>query len=535
MTSDSTGQVNAWAEIAPYDYHISGTGVTTELRQDEIPQGHGTVTDNTHDAATAIAYTRDTQRALTTAGALHTSFQVNGSEVAHVDKDGDIDGTDFTGTEATFSDDVNCVGVVAGRFGQVSTATTGGAIRMVDGVNFALSVAGVQAALDEVAAAGGGQVRIPSGANILMVTTSVKIGNRVALIGTGDHNTNPTFRCDASTNVTAILENKTQDGTQQYAAVQGIKIDGNQSSGATVGAGIKLRGSFLGTYLKDILVTDCSGNGILLDGGSASVVGCGPFPITNVTVVDCQDDQVFLRGACDGLYFFQLSVEGTVLNKASVKVDRVASATFSGGHCFFGLHFEAPTAAHDGLLLDECANVLVDGLTFDGGATANNCVKITGSTGGSDGSFAAGGHTFRNIRGGMTNIIDDQVASVQVKTAAGRFVRWYASPVASATLDKSQMIGIQSARKGVAIASAATIAPQDGNFFEITGTTNITTITAGTEYSGKVITLQFTNAAPGDIVHGSNIVCRGGANISPAQNDTATLICDGTNWIEVAS
>ena len=133
-------------------------------------------------------------------------------------------------------------------------AATGGVLRVVDGVQFPLTVAGVQAALDAAEAAGGGTVEIPSDANILVTDTSVKIGNGVKLVGTGDHTQTPTFTANARTRVAAMVENKTQNGRQQYAYVTGIHIEGNKGSGARVAHCLGFKHVYLGSAIKDVLV-----------------------------------------------------------------------------------------------------------------------------------------------------------------------------------------------------------------------------------------------------------------------------------------
>lgn len=79
------------------------------------------------------------------------------------------------------------------------------------------------------------------------------------------------------------------------------------------------------------------------------------------------------------------------------------------------------------------------------------------------------------------------------------------------------------------IASAATITlPEGGKAFFITGTTNITNITAS--HRGRVVTLQFFDVLT--VVDGGNL--RLLANFATSGSDTLTLMCDGVNWFEMA-
>lgn len=82
-----------------------------------------------------------------------------------------------------------------------------------------------------------------------------------------------------------------------------------------------------------------------------------------------------------------------------------------------------------------------------------------------------------------------------------------------------------------AVASAATVTlPPQGEYIEVTGTTEITSIEPLP--SGRRVTLQFTNATPGKVKVGSNLKIAG--TYSPAQNNTLTLVTDGTNWYETS-
>lgn len=87
----------------------------------------------------------------------------------------------------------------------------------------------------------------------------------------------------------------------------------------------------------------------------------------------------------------------------------------------------------------------------------------------------------------------------------------------------------QQFKKGADIASATSITlGTDGNSFSITGTTNITTITAGP--AGLVVVLIFSAALT--VVNGSNLKLK--SDFYTAQNSTLSLISDGTNWIELS-
>lgn len=80
------------------------------------------------------------------------------------------------------------------------------------------------------------------------------------------------------------------------------------------------------------------------------------------------------------------------------------------------------------------------------------------------------------------------------------------------------------------VASATTVTlPSDGEYADITGTTNITNITAS--WIGRRVTLKF-NGALTVSDGGGNLRLNG--NFSAHSGDTLTLVCVGNNWLEVA-
>lgn len=69
-----------------------------------------------------------------------------------------------------------------------------------------------------------------------------------------------------------------------------------------------------------------------------------------------------------------------------------------------------------------------------------------------------------------------------------------------------------------------------GNYFYITGTNNITSIAAADSTAGRMIILRFADVLT--FTDGGNLKIAG--NLGTTADDTISLICDGTNWYEVA-
>lgn len=80
----------------------------------------------------------------------------------------------------------------------------------------------------------------------------------------------------------------------------------------------------------------------------------------------------------------------------------------------------------------------------------------------------------------------------------------------------------------VASPAAGTLTLPTGSFVLVTGTNNITSITAS--YANRRVTLLFDGVLT--LTDGSNLVLAG--NFATTADDTITLVCNGTNWYEVA-
>jgi hypothetical protein len=70
----------------------------------------------------------------------------------------------------------------------------------------------------------------------------------------------------------------------------------------------------------------------------------------------------------------------------------------------------------------------------------------------------------------------------------------------------------------------------DGNYFNITGTNNITSIAAADSTSGRMVVLKFADILT--FTDGNNLKLAG--NLVTSADDTITLFCDGTSWFEMA-
>lgn len=91
-------------------------------------------------------------------------------------------------------------------------------------------------------------------------------------------------------------------------------------------------------------------------------------------------------------------------------------------------------------------------------------------------------------------------------------------------------LGPVALKGGAAVASATALPLPTGNIFHVTGTTNITSITATSFVAGTTITLIFDGVLT--FTDGNNLVLAG--NFVTTADDAITLAFDGTNFYEVA-
>lgn len=534
LTSDAFGGIAPpggssplWMEGGAYEILAAAANAVARLYQSAVivPEAPGVVYSGELDGISAVAHVEDTRFPFTTPGAKLKVGRNAGADKYAFDKDG--------------------TGIFA-RLGPTSTPTTGGALRIVDGNIFPLTVAGVQAALDECAAAGGGMVYVPAQANILISTTPVRLPNHVALWGIGAPSmVTPTFRADGNTNATSILENKSQDGTQQMFGLRNIHIDGGgKASGGTISkAALWCKLIYSSSYLKDVRVVNVPSKGILLEG--TTTVTHGPFVLDNVVAANCNDDCFVINEGAYGIVVNFLEADRPGTGKAAVRIFHTpGAAAQSIGVRINSLYSEiSGDATANFLVVDNAANVSLDSaLLLPGGTplTSPIIIKGTGASKGGPSGFTLRNVYFEDVANGGV-LIDDQASGVQVKAGpnagnAFRFVSWYSSPVAVGTIGnqtEGQIVGIQYQKYGPGLTAASTLAIPEGNYFLVAGNTPIDNISGfGTCDAGRVIILECSGTPT--FKHNSggtgNIRCLGSSDVVMTANDIIQFVSNGTLW-----
>jgi len=429
------------------------------------------------------------------------------------------------------------------RLGPASTTTTGGAIRIVDGVTFPLSVAGVQAAIDEVNTVGSGEVWVPASANILITNTPIKLRNKVKLKGFAQYEGLPTFRADATTNVPFMIGNFDTTGAQNNCYIENIQVKGGWSLGGRVDAGIKLKRLFVGSGMRDVLVNDVSGVGVRIEGGGGQSIG--QFEVTNLNVLNGGDVGVLVFDGARNIWFNDLTVQRPGRNTACLRIDDNNSAAASVGVRVNGFYTEITDTMSVGIDIKGASGVEIDNYTASvPSGRMRSCVRIANPNNNNH-NRSPSGITIRGMTAFCDTLIEDLQNSLVYTVGPGSlgnpymFVDWYSTPLFKGTTSTNgyrasgQKIGIQPAKRGPDIASAATIVPHlDGNYYVLTGTTTITSITGAPYFLYKMTVFEVGGALQltdgGNLNLNGNFVGNGTGGI-----DTLVLIWDGTNWNEV--
>ncbi len=104
------------------------------------------------------------------------------------------------------------------------------------------------------------------------------------------------------------------------------------------------------------------------------------------------------------------------------------------------------------------------------------------------------------------------------------------SPIIRGILTRSTVGSSWPTATSFVVASAATITlfESDIDYYEVSGTTNITSVTAS--WPGRKVTLKFSGVLT--FTDGSNLKLAG--DFVTTADDTITLVCNGTNWYEVS-
>jgi hypothetical protein len=288
------------------------------------------------------------------------------------------------------------------------------------------------------------------------------------------------------------------NGTVENFAVTGNTFDGRYDGASSIEATSESSGINFTTTSKRGTIT---GNTIRYTGRSG-IRGAGDHVVVsgNVCEFTAQNDLAAptpVREA--GIYIFNTTTNVTVANNI---VYNSGTATTNGSYVTGGIVIDNQSSI---------AGVLVQGNTVYDDRTGVEGMEYGIKVG---------------ISGGGAN--PDEVIVTQ-----NRLIGASAGPIilygTGTHIVEDNVGSVDAGYKGVDVASAATVTlPVVGRYFDVTGTTSITSVTAS--WPGRVVTLQFDGALT--FTDGSNLRLNG--NYVTTTDDTITLISDGTNWHETS-
>jgi len=257
-----------------------------------------------------------------------------------------------------------------GRIGPISYSNSGGALRIVDGVTFAASGSGIQAALADLPSTGG-EVYVPGGT--YDVSSPIQLPANTILRGQGRGAT--ILQPSAGFSGTALIMPADTTGGQQWCAVENLMIDGRTDVSRIVPRGILMKGVGQPGRIRDVTIQRVSGTGIWREGVSTNAAN---FVIENTGVAHAGDNCIYIGGSSGMTSLLDVDVEDPTY--AGVKIDGPTSSVYPSSIFIHGLHIESLSSGEVGLWIDDAQGVMADGVSYYGSGNVGTLVSITGST-----------------------------------------------------------------------------------------------------------------------------------------------------------
>jgi hypothetical protein len=390
------------------------------------------------------------------------------------------------------------------------------------------AIAAAIASLPTGGTAYGGVVFFPKGI-YLSANTKLVIPNGVCLKGDGPSATQ--IKAGNSFNQTALVENAAFTGTQEFAFVRDIWLEGNKGGGAVCSVAVlNFVGLFVNSYIRDVMILNGSNYGLRIS-GQGSPGGYGPLLVDNCWIDLCNNHNVFVH--CDagsssagtGVYLNNLTTQNVAGGKSCVYIQgnsKLFSVIIRNLHCEQGVTAAAGTYA---LTLDGAGDFVLDGAQLLTADPTVGGILITNSAYNLRYRF----ETITNINL-ISPLINDQKNSVQF--TGGDHVTFYASPEYGIHQDRQQTLTY-----GATVNTDMAL----GNYCIIVSNTSAFTINSPTNAQiGETLTYEIVNAsggAMGTITWGANFSYRDTSWTNPA-NGKRRLIQfkyrQANSWAQVA-
>lgn len=306
--------------------------------------------------------------------------------------------------------------------GQALSVTAFGAVG--DGVNPDASAiqAAINAAAVTVNGGFGSFVVLPKGT--YLCESQLILPNGVGLLGAGPAST--VLRAKSTLSATSLVTNQTHNGTQEFAFLQGLLIDGNQAGGASLStAVVDLVSLFVNSYVRDVIIENGSNVGLHIAAGGTPG-GMGPIHVQNTWVINCLGHNVLIEelagnaGAAMGIRCDTLVSEHQASGKSAIYLKGLGSAAqwnFTNTHVEMG---QAGATGQTGITLDGVPDVILSGVQLLTGAAVTAGITIT---------TAAANVRISIDRVSNINLINPVINDLKNSITVGAVnVPWYATP-----------------------------------------------------------------------------------------------------------
>lgn len=222
----------------------------------------------------------------------------------------------------------------------------------------------------------GGFVYLPKGK--YLCGSQLVLPNGVGLRGDGPANT--ILQPSSSFSAASLIRNQNQDGTQEYAFLESLQING---AGKCSTAVVDLGSLFVNSYVRDVVITNGANIGLHVSAGG-SPGGTGPILIENVWVANCTGHNVLFEelagnaGAATSIVCVNLTSEHQGSGRSAIYLKGLGSA---GQWSFYNTHIELSQVGatnQTGITFDGVAYPRFDGVVFLGApGTVTAAVTIT--------------------------------------------------------------------------------------------------------------------------------------------------------------
>lgn len=226
----------------------------------------------------------------------------------------------------------------------------------------------------------GGLVYLPKGT--YLCGSPLLLGNACGLIGDGPAAT--IVKASNTFNAAALIANATQDGTQEFAFLESLQVQGNKGGGAVCSVAlVNFVSLFINSYIRDVVILESSSVNLRI----AAVDGSGPVLVENCWLIHAGTHGLLVEevagnsDAFAGCCFINLTSEHQGSNSSAIYLKGIGSAAQM---CFYNTHIEQGTPATNrtAITLDGVSHVLFQGIQLlADAATMAEGIKLTNVVG----------------------------------------------------------------------------------------------------------------------------------------------------------